>query len=131
MYIFFIPLHNFLITITRSKKMTDFGIRSPVVCDPHVAMVQRKMPHFVALFVVMGSFFAFAQQQGSLYEPNDQVIDLTDGNVNLIFNSNALWVVEFYDSSNCGQCKIFSSTYKSIAETFKGTLFTFYKHFCR
>jgi len=61
-----------------------------------------------------------SQQQPSvtLY-PNSVVVNLHDGNTSSLYNSQTLWLVQFY-SHWCGHCQRFAPFWQALAEDIKG-----------
>jgi len=57
----------------------------------------------------------------SLYK-DSQVTDLFDTNTHMLYNSDTLWVVQFY-SHWCGHCQRFAPFYKELAASISGHLF--------
>ena len=57
----------------------------------------------------------------SLYDANDDVIELDDASINEIVNSGKIWVVGFY-AHWCGHCQRFAPKWKEVAKKFKGKL---------
>ena len=51
-----------------------------------------------------------------------QVTDLFDTNTHMLYNSDTLWVVQFY-SHWCGHCQRFAPFYKELAASISGHLF--------
>jgi len=58
----------------------------------------------------------------SLYK-DSEVTDLFDTNINMLYNSDTLWVVQFY-SHWCGHCQRFAPFYKELAASIAGHLFS-------
>lgn len=62
----------------------------------------------------------FPSAEAGLYTASDQIVLLTQENVeSVLINSTAAMVVEFY-ASWCGHCVAFSPTYKALARDIKG-----------
>ena len=55
----------------------------------------------------------------SLYDENDDVIELSDESINDIEKSGKIWIVEFY-AHWCGHCQRFAPKWKMVAKKFKG-----------
>lgn len=79
-------------------------------------------PRRIATFAIWLCFcllFPSAAEAG-LYTASDQVIVLSQENVeSVLINSSAAVLVEFY-ASWCGHCIAFSPVYKSLASDIKG-----------
>jgi thioredoxin-like negative regulator of GroEL len=57
-----------------------------------------------------------------LYDVSDKVVEFTDANLtSTVFNSQQIWVVEFY-AHWCGHCQKFVKIWKKIAEEFYGKI---------
>lgn len=62
----------------------------------------------------------FPSAEAGLYTASDQIVLLTQENVeSILINSTAAMIVEFY-ASWCGHCVAFSPTYKALARDIKG-----------
>ena len=57
----------------------------------------------------------------SLYDENDDVIELMDASINDIEESGKIWIVEFY-AHWCGHCQRFAPKWKKVAKKFKGKI---------
>ena len=57
----------------------------------------------------------------TLYDENDEVVELFDDTIDQIVDSGKLWVVEFY-AHWCGHCQRFAPQWKEVAKQFKGML---------
>ena len=55
----------------------------------------------------------------SLYGPEDSVVELVDANVTSIYNSEYLWIVEFY-AHWCGHCQRFAPVWAELSRQFEG-----------
>lgn len=82
-------------------------------------MVLRKfrfLTIFLLLFVVTSNLEIDRGDIISLYSAKDKVVDLTDDNLTqTIYNSQHVWVIEFY-AHWCGHCQKFARVWKKIAE---------------
>ena len=58
----------------------------------------------------------------TLYDENDDVVELFDDTIDQIVVSGQIWVVEFY-AHWCGHCQRFAPQWKEVAKQFKGMLF--------
>ena len=57
----------------------------------------------------------------TLYDENDDVVELYDDTIDQIVDSGQIWVVEFY-AHWCGHCQRFAPQWKEVAKQFKGML---------
>lgn len=57
----------------------------------------------------------------TLYDENDEVVELFDDTIDQIVDSGQIWVVEFY-AHWCGHCQRFAPQWKEVAKQFKGML---------
>ena len=57
----------------------------------------------------------------SLYDENDEVLQLFDDSIENIVESGKIWIVEFY-AHWCGHCQRFAPKWKQVATKFKGML---------
>ena len=55
----------------------------------------------------------------SLYDENDDVLELFDESIDDIIESGKIWIVEFY-AHWCGHCQRFAPKWKKVASKFKG-----------
>ena len=87
--------------------------------DPAMFLITILM--FVSLNVVFLSCEINAQsvEKISLYDSNDDVIELEDKSINDIVQSGKIWIVEFY-AHWCGHCQRFAPKWKKVAYKFKG-----------
>ena len=61
----------------------------------------------------------------TLYDENDDVVELYDDTIDQIVDSGQIWVVEFY-AHWCGHCQRFAPQWKEVAKQFKGIQFVDY-----
>ena len=87
--------------------------------DPAMLLITTLM--FVSLNVVFLSSEINAQlvEKISLYDSNDDVIELEDKSIDDIVQSGKIWIVEFY-AHWCGHCQRFAPKWKKVAYKFKG-----------
>ena len=87
--------------------------------DPTMLLITTLM--FVSLNVLFLSSEINAQlvEKISLYDSNDDVIELEDKSIDDIVQSGKIWVVEFY-AHWCGHCQRFAPTWKNVANHFRG-----------
>ena len=57
----------------------------------------------------------------TLYDENDDVVELFDDTIDQIVDSGQIWVVEFY-AHWCGHCQRFAPQWKEVAKQFAGML---------
>ena len=55
----------------------------------------------------------------SLYDENDDVLELFDESIDNIIESGKIWIVEFY-AHWCGHCQRFAPKWKKVAAKFNG-----------
>ena len=83
------------------------------------------MKLFSAILVLIlstsaASFRVERRETKSLYNDKDRVVELDAANLtSTVYNSQQIWVVEFY-AHWCGHCQKFAKVWKKIAEEFAG-----------
>ena len=70
------------------------------------------------------SFLSLSSGQVSLYSDTMQVVNLVDSNTNLLYNSDTMWLVQFY-SHWCGHCQRFAPFWKELAKNIEGNILFF------
>ena len=68
--------------------------------------------------VVLGGYMVAAEGI-SLYSDTEKVVDLVDSNISMLYNSDTLWLVQFY-SHWCGHCQRFAPFWKDLAKNIEG-----------
>ena len=76
---------------------------------------------FISLYILFftSALNAESVEKISLYDENDDVIELSDESINDIEKSGKIWIVEFY-AHWCGHCQRFAPKWKMVAKKFKG-----------
>ena len=87
-----------------------------------ISLYDSNVRLLVTIFFSFSSLYTKKQRVYSILS-QDYVVELTDDNMTeLIYDSQDLWIVEFY-AHWCGHCQRFAPNWISLADRFKGPYF--------
>ena len=95
--------------------------------------ITQKISFVTITLIVLNVFVHFDKCEGqpinaiTLFNENDEVLELFDESIDTIINSGKIWIVEFY-AHWCGHCQRFAPVWKKVAKKFSGKLQTCLTH---